>query len=132
MPGSHPEKVLNGCRVLVVEDEYFIADDMADMLTRYGAEVVGPAPTLDNAMDLLGREAIDCAVLDVNLRGQMAYPLADELGRRGVPFVFATGYDPAVVPKAYSQVPRWQKPYSLEDLMLSLPELVRIAERKGG
>lgn len=119
---------LRGCRILVVEDEFFIADDMAQTLTSNGAEVIGPAPTLDLAMKLLETERIDCAVIDVNLRGQMAYPLADELRRRGVPFVLATGYDPAVVPAAYQDVPRWLKPYSLDELIESLPELMRVAE----
>ena len=120
--------LLRGCHVLVVEDEFFIADDMAQTLTANGAKVIGPAPTLELAMKLLATERVDCAVIDVNLRGRMAYPLADELRARRVPFVFATGYDPAVVPPAYQDVPRWLKPYSLDELMQSLPELVRIAE----
>lgn len=113
--------ILDGCRVLVVEDEFFIADDVAQSLGASGAEVVGPVPTLAQALELLATERIHCAVVDINLRGQMAYPLADELKRRVVPFVFATGYDTAVVPREHSDVPCWQKPYSLD-------ELVRIAE----
>jgi len=126
MNGDKP--ILRGCRVLVVEDEFFIADDMAQTLSLNGAEVVGPAPTLDRAMALLDAGPVDCAVIDVNLRGRLAYALADELKRRGVPFVFATGYDPAVVPSSYRDVPCWQKPYSLEELVRSLPDLVRPAE----
>ena len=113
--------LLQGCRVLVVEDEYFIADDLAAALVAAGAEVVGPAPTVDAALALLERQRVDCAVLDVNLRGQMAFPLADELRRWGVPFVFATGYDASVVPAQYRDVARWQKPFDIGDLMRALP-----------
>lgn len=124
MSVATPEKQLSGCRILVVEDEFFIADDLAERLIGNGAEVMGPAPTVDRALDLLRGGAPDCAVVDVNLRGQMAFPLADELRRRAVPFVFATGYDPHVLPVAYRDVPRWHKPYSLEELMQALPALI--------
>ena len=127
MTAKKPERRLIGCRVLVVEDEFFIADDLAQLLERNGAEVIGPAPTLARALELLQSGRPDCAVVDVNLRGQMAYALADELRSRGVPFVFATGYDPAVIPSDYAEVPRLQKPYDLDELLHALPTLVRRA-----
>src|SRR3712207_6367004 len=87
------------CRVLVVEDEFYIADEMALALQKLGAEVVGPVPTKDKALALLAsEERIDAAILDINLKGQAVYPVADALAERGVPFVFATGYDQAAVP----------------------------------
>jgi CheY-like chemotaxis protein len=113
-------------RVLVVEDEYFIADDLVRALERRGAEVVGPASTLQQALELLSSTAeISGAVLDVNLRGERVFPLADELMRRGVPFVFATGYDQGSLPDAYRQVPCWAKPYNDEGLVQALPALFR-------
>jgi len=118
-----------GCRVLVVEDEYFIADDIARALSTLGAEVVGPVPTRADALacfnDSSGVGRIDAAVLDINLRGETCFPVADALATRGVPFVFATGYDQAMVPGAYGHVPRWEKPFDPEVLVRTLPGLVR-------
>ena len=117
---------LAGRRVLVVEDEYLLADDMAQALRKLGAEVVGPVPSTDKALALLSSdEPIDGAVLDINLRGQPAFPVADLLRERGVPFVFATGYDQATVPPAYDNVPRWEKPFNMQDLVSVLPAIVR-------
>jgi DNA-binding response OmpR family regulator len=125
MASSAAGASLAGRRVLVVEDEYLLADDMAQALRKLGAEVVGPVPTTDKALALLDSEPIDGAVLDINLRGQMAFPVADVLRERGVPFVFATGYDQATVPSAYDGVPRWEKPFNTQDLVRALPGIVR-------
>jgi CheY-like chemotaxis protein len=114
---------LTQCRVLVVEDEFFVADDMAQTLLKLGAEVVGPAPTAEKALALLDTEPIDVAVLDINLRGVAVFPLADELRRRGVPFVFATGYDDGALPPEYRDVPRWEKPFDPRELAKVLPRL---------
>lgn len=118
---AEPREALAGRRVLVVEDEYFLADDIARALDRLGAEVVGPVPTLAGALACLDGELIAAAVLDINLRGEMAWPLADALAARGVPFMFATGYDQATVPAAYRGVPRWEKPFDPESLARALP-----------
>lgn len=110
--------------MLVVEDEYFLADDIVRILVRLGAEVVGPIATRDDALACLGGgEHLDAAVLDINLRGETCYPIANALRARGVPFVFATGYDRAVVPAAYQDVPRWEKPFDPDFLVRVLPEL---------
>src|SRR3712207_7225274 len=104
-------ETLTGRRVLVVEDEYFLANDMAKRLQANGAEVIGPVGGIDDALDLIDEtENLDGAVLDLNLRGEMAFPVADALIKRGVPFVFATGYDQAVVPARYGRVTRYEKP----------------------
>ena len=123
-PESPSGPGLAGRRVLVVEDEYFLADDIARVLARLGAEVVGPIATRDGALARLGEgEPLDAAVLDINLRGETCYPIADALRARGVPFVFATGYDRAVVPAAYHGVPRWEKPFDPDLLVRALPGL---------
>lgn len=83
---------LKGKRILVVEDEALIAVMVEDMLTELGSVVVGPAATITQALALAQSEAIDGAVLDVNVRGERIDPVADVLAARGVPMLFATGY----------------------------------------
>jgi CheY-like chemotaxis protein len=111
-------------RVLIVEDEYFLADDMAQALEKLGAQVVGPVPTTGAALELLSDKPVDAAILDINLKGQMVFPIADTLREQGVPFVFATGYDENAVPEDYRDVPRWEKPFRPEDLAKALPQLI--------
>lgn len=122
MPG---QERLDPLRVLVVEDEYFIADDISRALIRHGAEVVGPVPTVEEARALLASHALDLAVLDINLRGELVYSLVDELNRRGVPMVFATGYDTAAIPAEHGAIPAWSKPFDYEALADLLPALRR-------
>jgi hypothetical protein len=80
----------------------------------------------DEALTLLEEAGpLDGAILDVNLCGLPVYPVAEALRRRGVPFMFATGYDGAVIPEAYADVTRWEKPFSADLLARRLPELMR-------
>ncbi|HET8554616.1 MAG TPA: response regulator [Rhodanobacteraceae bacterium] len=112
---------LSGRRILVVEDEYFIAQQIAGSLTDAGVEVVGPVATLENALLAIDRHAqLDAAVLDINLRGEKVFPVADALAARGIPFVFATSYDQAVIPERFAGVMRCDKPPSLTDLQGAL------------
>ena len=98
-------------KILLVEDEYFIIDDLVRAFEATGAEVVGPAASVDDALDLIQEtERLDGAVIDINLQGEMAYPVADALLARGVPFVFATGYDQGSVPAQYAHIARCEKP----------------------
>ncbi|MBK8210374.1 MAG: response regulator [Rhodospirillales bacterium] len=107
-------RVLSGRRVLVVEDEYMVAADIARALEDDGANVAGPAGSIQEALELIAAESrIDGAVLDINLRGQLAYPIADALRARGVPFIFATGYDARIIPEAYADAPRVEKPVNI-------------------
>ena len=110
-------------RGLIVEDEYTIAADLACALEERGADVIGPAASIEDALELVGaQQQIDGAVLDINLRGERAYPVADALRARGVPFIFATGYDTWAIPAAYADVPRIEKPVSMRELARLLPE----------
>ncbi|ACA20665.1 response regulator receiver protein [Methylobacterium sp. 4-46] len=111
---------LAGCRVLVVEDEYFIGDDLKKSLTAAGATVIGPIPQVDQAMNQVRGGEFEVVVLDINLRDEMSFSVADELKRRGIPFVFATGYDACVIPDRFADVKRWEKPYGLEDLVTDI------------
>src|SRR3954470_681835 len=91
---------VKGRRLLIVEDDYLIAADLASSLEELGAEVIGPAGTVEDALELVQRsgETLDGAVLDINLREQRVYPVATALARHGVPFVFVTGYDTVAIP----------------------------------
>jgi CheY-like chemotaxis protein len=112
---------LQGRRVLVAEDEYMLADDLRRELGRQGAEVMGPAGTLKQALDLLrAASPPDLAILDVNLQGEMVYRVADALRARGVPFVFVTGYATCDIPEAYADVPRLQKPIEIKAALAKL------------
>ena len=86
---------LTDCRILVVEDEYILARQLVRALTQEGAVVLGPVPDVARALAMVadGPGAIDVAILDVNLVGEKVYPVADALLHRGVPFLFASGYD---------------------------------------
>ena len=106
-----PEGALAGRRVLVVEDEYYLADELERAFREAEATVLGPVSSVEAALYLLGREAMpDAAVLDVNLGGERADPVADVLLARGVPFVFATGYDLASLAERHAGVRRLEKP----------------------
>jgi CheY-like chemotaxis protein len=101
---------LGGCHVLLVEDEYLIAADLAEALQELGAIILGPTASVKGALDLIFEADPNLAVLDVNLRQENVYPLADALRARGVPFIFTTGYSSDVIPERFQQIPRCQKP----------------------
>lgn len=113
-----------GKRLLVVEDEFVIALDLQGLLEAAGHEVVALAASVADALALLhggdgggGAPALDGAVLDVNLRGEPATPVADALAARGVPFVFVSGYGAAGRPPGHEGAPVLAKPYSEGDLL---------------
>ncbi len=105
------DRILVGRQILIVEDEYLLADDLVETLTAAGADIIGPIPSLDGAMALLDETArIDAAVLDINLRGDKVFPLAAALEARDIPFVFSTGYDAWAIPEQFADRPRIEKP----------------------
>jgi len=108
-------------KVLVVEDEYFIVKELARLLEARGAEIVGPASSVERAIELVRQaEHLDGAVLDMNLHGEMVFPVADALTARGVPFVFVTGYESSAIPPRYAHVVRCQKPLELRNVETAL------------
>lgn len=119
-----PEGPLCGRRVLAVEDEYFIAEELAQVLRNAGATVLGPAPSVEAALDLIRGAVPEAAVLDVNLCGEMVYPVADLLAARGVPFVFTTGYDRTALPERFAAVRRLEKPFDPPELLRELGRLL--------
>jgi CheY-like chemotaxis protein len=107
--------------VLVVEDEYLVATRLVRELAKLGLETIGPAGTVEGALDLIQHgEHLDGAVLDIRLRGDMVFPLADVLRTRGVPFVFATGYAEQAIPEQYKNVVRFQKPIDPAQIVRAL------------
>jgi DNA-binding LytR/AlgR family response regulator len=116
-----PENLFAGRRILVLEDDYLIVEEMVQELAASGAEVVGPIANLTKAFERLDKVPdIRGAVLDINLQGEMVYPLADELARRGIPFVFATAYDESAVPATYRQYRRFTKPVDVREVAKAL------------
>ena len=119
---------LRGCKIFVAEDEYYLADDIARALTNLGSEVLGPVPDRDKALALIERsDRIDAAILDIKLQGESVFDVADALIARGVPLVFATGYDRKTLPLRFQDVRRWEKPFAPERL---IPRLVDLLTRK--
>lgn len=122
-PASIQGLPLRGARVLIVEDEYYIADDLRRELSAAGASVVGPVSTIEKAKDAIDLGAFDCAVIDLNLHGESAVPVAERLMKEGRSFAIATGYGSDVVPDHLKGVPRIEKPFdppALLRLVLSL------------
>lgn len=129
MADEEQDGLLAGVRVLVVEDEYYLADDIGRALDASGAAVVGPASTLEEAERLIAAGAFDRAVLDMNLRGDMAWTIADRLRERGIPFVVASGYSGATLPERLAGVAFIEKPFRVERLV----ELIaRLADDRAG
>ncbi|MBR0739230.1 response regulator [Bradyrhizobium liaoningense] len=116
---------LAGRRIFVVEDEYFLADDIGKAFRALGAEIAGPAGHLDDALKILhDGSVLDAAVLDVNIRSEMIFPIARELKLRGVPFLFTTGYDKITLGPEFQDVPLLEKPIDLPAMAQKLAGLI--------
>ena len=122
---------LAGCRLLIVEDEYYLADDARTVLREAGADVLGPVATVDDARRRIDAEPrIDAVLLDINLRGELAFGVADALQARGIPFLFVTGYDRTVIPDRFSGAPKLRKPAASQDLIQIVRTIVRVDGRR--
>lgn len=116
--GAQP---LDGQRILLVEDDFGIAKSLAMLFRRYGAIIVGPAGTVQDAMALIEAEPrIDGAVLDVNVRDELVYPVAKALRTRRTRMVFVTGYDREYIAPEFADIPCMLKPWNAEQLMMAL------------
>ncbi|MEW6450945.1 MAG: response regulator [Pseudomonadota bacterium] len=107
-------------RILVIEDEMLIAMLLEDMLADLGHEVVGVVPRVNEALTAISRDDFDLAILDLNLNGQSAYPVADALIDRGIPFALSTGFGESGLPEKYRAHPVLQKPFASDDLVRTL------------
>jgi hypothetical protein len=127
-----PRRSLRSLPVLIAEDRYLVATEIARMLREMGCEPVGPAPDLAAAFRLLEREGerVGAAVLDVDLRGESVFPLAAVLCHLGIPIVFATGYDQGTLPYAWFTYPRVEKPFTPPGLESALRVALRTQPRR--
>lgn len=111
---------LAGTRVFIVEDEALILFSLEDMLADLGCEVVASALRIDDALAKVGVLAFDVAILDVNVAGERIDPVADLLAARGVPFVFATGYNRPSLPPDHRERALIAKPYRTVEVEAAL------------
>ena len=119
-----PDPVLQGLRVLIVDDEALVAMLLEDMVGDLGCEVSGAAGRVSQALDMVRDPAFafDVAVLDVNVAGESIAPVAQAVLERGCGLVFATGYGESGVPEAFRGRPTLQKPFGLPDVAGRLKE----------
>src|SRR3954466_12545872 len=117
-------------RILVVEDEVFLALDIEERLRRLGRAVGGPVGRLERALELARTAALDGALLDVNIKGGFVYPVAEELLAREVPVIFSTGYAPDTLPPGFRDHPCLRKPFGAGQLEAVAQEV--FAGRSGG
>jgi CheY-like chemotaxis protein len=118
---------LVGKRVLLIEDETLVAMLLEEGLAELGCAVVGPIGRVDAAKRAIDAERFDCALLDINLRGQPVYPVAELLAERHVPFCFVTGYAEPEVAPPFARRPVLCKPFSARDLAAVIARLTRSA-----
>ena len=122
---------IEGLKLLLVEDEFVLALGLADTLADLGAVVVGPVATVEDALALVERvPEIDAAVLDVNLGREVAYPVADALLARGIPFFLATANERAALPERFANVAICSKPFRVDDFRDAVAALRRVPVRQ--
>ena len=116
---------LQGLGVLIVEDEAMVAMLLEDLLHELGCHVVEIASRVETALASILARIFDVAILDVNLKGETSYPVADVLALRKVPFLFATGYGTEAIPEKYRQRVVLQKPFRKQELEEALLRTLR-------
>lgn len=117
--------ILAGKRVLIVEDELLVALLIEDILIEFGCNTFGPCGTLEKALAAASSETLDLAVLDINLAGERAYPVAEALERRNIPFLFVSGYGDEAIPEGHETWKVCAKPFKTKDLTRMLEAALR-------
>jgi CheY-like chemotaxis protein len=107
-------------RVLIVEDDYFLADDTRCRLEWLGVHIIGPTSSIPTAVAIAQTHSFDAAILDIHINGELAFPVALELITREIPFVFATGYERVIIPGAFAGYALCTKPLELADIARTL------------
>ncbi|RWE65915.1 response regulator [Mesorhizobium sp.] len=112
-------------RVLVVEDEWLIAEDTAACLPALGYQVIGPAPSVAVALWLIDEHNVDVALPDIQLYGETSLAVARALQARDIPFAFLSGFGPGDVPSAFAGCQFLRKPADQVAILTAMNELVR-------
>ena len=111
---------LTGRRILVIEDSPVVGPFTADILDDLGCEVVGPAPNIATARELIEEQDFDAALVDVHIRGERVFGLCEMLEAKGVPFILTSGYADWQMPEKLRDRPRLQKPYTIGQVQEAL------------
>ena len=112
-----------GTRVLVAEDEFLVVLGLEEDLRAHGFVLVGPFATLAEVRVAVACERFDMALLDINLGGEMIFPVVDDLKARGTPIIFLSGYNSGAVPERYRDSLRLDKPYDPARLIAALNDV---------
>ena len=115
---------LRGRRILLVEDSPVVAPFTADLLEELGCLVIGPAPNMAVAWELVEAEEFDAAIMDIHIRGDRVFPLCEALEAKRVPFILTSGYADWQIPDKWEDRPRLQKPYTIEEVEQALSALL--------
>lgn len=117
--------LLAGRSVLVIEDDFYLADDARQTLEDAGANVLGPVSNVEDALTLLEQTKPDCALVDINLGAGPNFEPAWALRSRNIPLIFLTGYDATAVPSEFADAPRLEKPTDARGLLAAVAVLCR-------
>ena len=115
---------MNGKRILILEEQASITQLLVDMLGALNCRVVGPADRVPQALALLVEHDVDAAILDVKIKGEPSYAVAEELLRRGIPWAFASSNETDEIERRYPGVPVIAKPYSSAHIQRVLEQLL--------
>ena len=124
--GPADTRSLAGARILIVEDDILVSMLVESALADLGCVTLGPVCSVADAVALARTECLSAALLDVNLAGESVYPVADALERRGIPFVFVTGYSRSELPPPYDGAPALEKPFDEAMLIEAIRSLTRV------
>ena len=122
--GQTQHSALHGRRILLIEDSPVVGPFTADVLMDLGCSVVGPAPNMASARELIESEQFDAAIMDIHIRGERVFPLCELLDQRAIPFVLTSGYADWDMPAEWEGRPRLQKPYTIEQVGAVLEALL--------
>jgi ActR/RegA family two-component response regulator len=116
-------KLLKGCRVLIIEDDFYQAIDIRESIEQAGATIVACRASVPDLEEMLACSTIDIALLDINLGNTQSFDFARALNDKGVPSVFLTGYDPSIVPADLQYVRFISKPADASDVIAALHQV---------
>jgi len=120
-PAANPARLP---AVLIVEDDALLASAIGLCVEQAGYTVAGTANSVEAALTTLGRSPVDAALLDINLQGELVFPVANALAERGVPFVFVTAHGVMDIPETHRHRPLVSKPYLAAALHAALASVL--------